>query len=138
MSGYMLTAGMVGLIGFLVHSSWGTAESLSTSPARLNFAPSSSTQTRWTQLMCAFQLLSVDLAASVALAFILAFTSWLTPKPLLAYMLSGWNAMRALAWLLQMLALRRPARDYLRLPQWIFFSVCALLCYFGARQLTLL
>lgn len=134
MSSYMLAAAIVGAVGFFVHVTWGTLESLSTSPSRLNFAPSSATQTRWTQLMCAFQVLSMDLAISTLLAFILTFTSWLEPKPLLAYALSGWNAARALAWLWQMMALRRPLKEYALLPQWVFFGVCAALCYAGARQ----
>jgi magnesium-transporting ATPase (P-type) len=137
MNSYMLAAGIVGTVGFFIHIVWGTLESLSTSPARLNFAPSSATQTRWMQLMCAFQVLSIDLAASAALAFFLALTPWLEPRPLLAYMLSGWNALRALAWLVQLLALRRPLGDYARLPQWVFFSACCVLCYLGARQLAM-
>ncbi|MCL2013349.1 MAG: hypothetical protein FWG75_11250 [Cystobacterineae bacterium] len=136
-SSYMLSAGIVGFVGLLFHASWGTVESLSTSPAKLNFAPSSSTQTRWTQLMCAFQLLSVDLGLSTALAFILVFTSWLEPKATLAYMLSLWNAARALVWLVQLMALRRPLKDYVLLPQWLFFSICSALCYGGAHQLAL-
>ena len=85
--------------------------------------------------MCAFQLVTIDLLALSALLFFLAFTDVLVQKQLMGFALSAFYFLWGCAWFVQLFALRRPARDYLILGQWVFWFGSSALIFWGSLSL---
>jgi len=89
----------------------------------------------WVQLMCAFQLVSVDLVAVAVVLYLLAFTALLQPASQIAFGMAVFFLSWGIAWLLQLACLRRPRKDYALLPQWGLWFICAGLMLLGAQNL---
>lgn len=126
-------------LALLAHLSGGLKESLTVRPANANpdapdYAQMVGTQRNWVQLMCAFQLLSVDLGVIAVLLYLLAFTTVLAPIPGAAWGMAVWFAAWGIAWFLQIAFLGRPKKDYLFLGHWGFWFVCSGLLIWGALQ----
>ena len=127
------------VLALLAHVFGGIRESLSVEPAKLvdkeklaNFA---TLERNWVQLMCAFQLVTVDLLALSVLLFLLAFTEVFVQKQLLGFSLSAVYFLWGCAWLVQLFTLRRKAIDYLLLGHWSFWFGCSALIYWGSLSL---
>ncbi len=126
-------------LAFFAHVFGGIPQSLSTEPAKhagkAQVAGLELPQRHWVQLMCAFQLVTIDLLALSVLLFLLAFTDVFNQKQLLGFSLSALYFLWGCAWLAQLLALKRPAKDYLLLGQWIFWFGCSAVIYWGSLSL---
>ncbi len=127
------------LLAFFAHIFGGLRESLSIAPAKLaekktlhNFE---SLDRNWVQSICAFQLVSIDLLALSCLLFILSFTDIFIQKQLMAFCLAGFYFFWGVAWIVQLIALKRSAKDYLYLGHWVFWFGCSALIYWGALSL---
>ncbi len=132
-------AGFITLIAFFAHTFVGIRQALITAPARLtkkeNVANFEVVERNWVQSICAFQMVTIDLLALSVLLFLLAFTDILGSKELLALGLAAFYLLWGIIWLLQLLFLKRRAKDFLLLSQWLFWFVCAGLMYWGAQSL---
>ena len=127
------------VLALLAHVFGGIRESLSVEPVKLvdkeklaNFA---TLERNWVQLMCAFQLVTVDLLALSVLLFLLAFTEVFVQKQLLGFSLSAVYFLWGCAWLVQLFTLRRKVIDYLLLGHWSFWFGCSALIYWGSLSL---
>jgi len=138
---YPITAALaLILLAFFAHITGGLIESLSVRPARNGGASNSASdydriERNWVQLICAFQLVSVDLAAVAIVLYLLAFTDYLMPAQSIAVGMSLLFVLWGISWLLQLSFLKRPARDYLFLGHWSFWFLCSGLTYWGAQAL---
>lgn len=88
----------------------------------------------WTQALCVFQLVSVDLVLLATCAWLLALTDILPARRELAYLVAGWLGLWCLAWLAQLAAVKTSRRNYGQLGQWVLFLVCAGLMCWGAQH----
>ena len=132
-------AGCLTALAFLAHIFGGIRETLSTAPERLaekTSIPNFETVERnWVQSVCAFQLVTVDLLVLSTLLFVLVFTDIIEPKKWVALALAAFYALWGVAWLVQLLALKRRAKDFLLLGHWLFWFGCAGLIFWGAQSL---
>lgn len=124
----------------LAHMTGGIKESLSVRPARLADGSMGSVsqqkvERNWVQMMCAFQLVSVDLIAIAGVLYLLAFTDHLQPSRFIAIAMAVVFAFWGIAWLLQLMSLKRPRQDYFILGHWVFWFACSGLLVWGARTL---
>ena len=133
-----IVGGLTVLVLF-AHVFGGIRQSLSVEPAKLadkqKLANFETLDRNWVQSMCAFQLVTVDLLALSALLFFLAFTEVFVQKQLIGFALAAFYFLWGCAWLLQIVALKRKAMDYLVLGHWSFWFVCSALIYWGALSL---
>ena len=131
-------AGGLTVLAFLAHTFVGLKETYAVAPGKL-VSPRSinnfdTIERNWIQALCAFQLVTIDLLILPTLLFLLAFTELLEPRKTLTLILAGWYALWGLIWLIQLSVLRRPGKDYLLLPQWMFCLACAGLLFLGAQS----
>lgn len=134
----ILIAAAIVFIAFLAHTVVGSREALSTRPPVRNDAATAESTTldrNWVQSLCAFQLVTVDLLVLSLLLFALGATDLVPAKREVALGLAMFFALWGLAWLIQLLLLRRRLKDYLLLSQWVFWFVCAGLIFWGAQAL---
>lgn len=122
-------AGAILALAFLAHALVGSRESLTTRPTE----EKTDVVRNWVQSMCAFQMITVDLFLLAVLLFFLGMSSGIPFKREMALGVSVLFAMWGIAWLIQMILLRRPGRDYLLLGQWIAWFVCSALLFWGAH-----
>ncbi len=125
-------------IALLAHTFVGTRETFSIRPVRTNEADSDNVaalERNWIQALCAFQLVTVDLSALSLLLFALGATEWIPARRQVTLAVSALLMLWGVAWLIQLIALRRPARDYLLLGQWLLCFVCAALLCWGTQSL---
>jgi hypothetical protein len=138
---YPITAALALIVlAFFAHITGGLMESLSVRPAANGGAShadpdSVKIERSWVQLMCAFQLVSVDLVAVAIVLYLLAFTDHLMPAQSIAMGMSVLLMLWGISWLLQLSFLKRPSRDYLFLGHWSFWFLCSGLTYWGAQAL---
>jgi hypothetical protein len=123
----LIVACITGL-AVIAHILGGTRET-----ARLAPEPSEGKlSAHWVQAMCAFQMLSVDLAVVTGLLFTLALTDILPAEHLwiqaLAWLFLAWGGV----WVVQMLWLRAQGVGLMRLPHFLVWFVCAGLLFLGA------
>lgn len=133
-------AGGLTLLACLAHITGGVAQSLSISPSRIADTKIDKSaldvlDRNWVQVMCAFQLVTVDLLALSGVLYLLAFTDVLAPKQAIAFAVSALYGLWGCAWLVQLLALKRSPKDFLLLGHWAFWLLCAGLIYWGAMSL---
>ena len=135
----LATVGGLTVLALFAHVFGGIRQSLSVEPAKLTdkqkLANFETLDRNWVQSMCAFQLVTVDLFALSALLFILAFTDIFVQKQLMSFGLAAFYFLWGCAWLVQIVALKRKAIDYLLLGQWILWFVCSALIYWGSISL---
>ncbi len=134
----IMAAGVIVFVAFLVHTIVGNRETFSTRP--VSSGDDSEDQTRavernWVQSFCAFQLVTVDLFAFSILLFALGASDFLPARPQIALAAGCFFTLWGLVWLVQLLLLRRPGKDYLALSQWFFWFICAGLLFWGGRTL---
>ena len=124
---------------FFAHVFGGIPQSMKAEPAKLGVEDKAGNletpQRHWVQLMCAFQLVTVDLLAVSALLFLVALTDVFVQKQLIGFSLSALYFLRGCSWVVQLFALKRPAKDYLLLGQWIFWFGCSAVIYRGSLSL---
>lgn len=124
---------------FLAHVFGGIPQSLTCQPAKLadqdNSHSTDAPQRNWVQLMCAFQLVTVDLLAVSVLLFLVALTDVFVQKQLIGFSLSALYFLWGCSWVVQLLALKRPLKDYLLLGQWVFWFGCSAVIYWGSLSL---
>ncbi|KNZ33775.1 MAG: hypothetical protein AD742_05025 [Methylibium sp. NZG] len=128
------------LLAFAAHMTGGVRQSLSIEPRKViagatppaNIAVLSR---NWVQAMCAFQLVSVDLLALSLVLYLLAFTNQLSPARGIAWGVAVIYLLWAVSWLVQLLALKRKAADYLLLGHWSFWLLCSGLVFWGSWSL---
>lgn len=125
----ILAASILVSVALLAHAFVGLRESYSVRPA------DPALERNWVQSLCAFQLVTIDLAVLASLLFALAATDWIPARRGVALAVAGFFASWGLAWLLQLAALRRPAKDYGILGHWIYWFVCGALVFWGAQSL---
>jgi len=118
----------------------GLMESLSVKPTKpttsdIGISEFTKIERSWTQLMCAFQLVSVDLVAIALVLYLLAFTDFFVSGQAIAIGLSVLFALWGVSWLLQLTFLKRPTKDYMLLGHWLFWFLCSGLTYWGAQSL---
>ncbi len=127
-------------LAVLAHLFGGIKESLSVRPknSALEQAENSSFEQvyrSWVQLMCAFQLVSIDLIAVAVVLYLLAFTGFLHPASQIALgmavVFAGWG----IVWFVQLACLKRAKKDYAKLGQWALWFVCSGLMVWGAQSL---
>jgi hypothetical protein len=128
------------LLAFLAHMSGGIRQSLSIKPSKIASGHSNTgdlevLDRNWVQVMCAFQLVSVDLLALSFLLYLLAFTETLSPQRPIAVGLAILYVLWGVSWLIQLPALKRKPKDYLFLGHWSYWFVCAALVYWGSLSL---
>jgi hypothetical protein len=128
------------LLAFIAHMTGGLRESLSIEPSKItgdstSLANLKTLDRNWAQLMCAFQLVSVDLLALSFTLYLLAFTDVLSPAKPIAWGLAVVYLLWGLSWLVQLLALKRKPVDFLFLGHWSFWFLCSGLVYWGSLSL---
>ena len=132
----ILIAAIITALAFLAHLFVGTRESLSLSPQKIATATDQqkleTLKKNWTQAMCAFQMISIDLLALSALLFVIALTDLIPFEQPIALALSGFYLLWGLVWFAQLAALKSSRKTYLYLGQWLFWFVCAGLLCWGA------
>lgn len=130
-------AGVLTLMAFFAHALVGTKETLAIAPSRLKdkggISKIESIERNWIQASCVFQMVSVDLLVLSGLLFFMAFTDILGSEKIIGFALGTFYLTWGSAWLLQLMFLKRGAKDFLLLGQWIFMFVCAGLIYWGAQ-----
>ena len=136
----IVIAGGLTLLACLAHITGGFAQSLSIAPSkiadtRIEQGALAALDRNWAQVMCAFQLVTVDLLALSVVLYLLAFTNLLAPKQAVAFAVSAIYGFWGCAWLVQLLALKRSPKAYLLLGHWAFWFLCAGLIYWGALSL---
>lgn len=138
---YPIAAALVlTLLAFLAHMSGGIRESLSIEPSKVasggfKAGDLERLDRNWVQVMCAFQLVSVDLLALSFVLYLLAFTETLSPQRPIAVGLAIVYLLWGISWLIQLLALKREPKDYLFLGHWSFWFLCSALVYWGSLSL---
>lgn len=132
----ILMAGVLIFLALLAHLFIGSREALSTRPASplANVkAKADEIERHWVQSLCAFQMVSVDLGVLSVLLLVVGATDRIPGRSTIAMIAAGVVSLWGVAWLLQLLALRRPVIDYVKLPQWILWFVCTGLLWWGAN-----
>lgn len=129
----------VTLIAFLLHISGGVWESLKIKPSRVLKGEQPTSELAiydrmWTQSLCAFQMLGIDLLLMAIVLYLLAATGLIVQERGTALICAGVFALWGIIWLVQMLLLKRPLKEYLLLPHWAIWFVCSLLVYYGSTQ----
>jgi len=124
----------------LAHLFGGIRDSLAVRPANHSLEKQNNSSferidRNWVQLMCAFQLVSVDLIAVAVVLYLLAFTSYFQPAAQIAVAMAIFFAAWGVAWLVQLESLKRAKRDYALLGQWVLWFVCSGLLKWGAQTL---
>lgn len=135
----LATVAAITAAAFFAHVLGGIPQSLTAEPAKLADKDKASglelRQRHWVQLMCAFQLVTVDLLAVSVLLFLVALTDVFVQKQLIGFSLSALYFLWGCSWLVQLFALKRPTKDYLLLGQWVFWFGCSALVYWGSLSL---
>jgi len=126
----------------LAHLFGGIRESLLVRPPASTSENSNSVfhekvERHWIQLMCAFQLVSIDLIAVAIVLYLLAFTAFLQPASLIAIGMAVFFLCWGVVWLVQIACLKRTSKDYVLLPQWVLWFLCSGLMLMGAQTLKL-
>lgn len=101
--------------------------------ARHQQPPAEEAQRHWTQALCVFQLVSVDLILLTLTVWLLALTDILPARQELACLIATWLGLWCLAWLVQLAAVKSTRKNYGLLGQWVLFLVCAGLMCWGAQ-----
>lgn len=132
----VLAGALVG-VAFLAHTDVGTREALRTRPDRDPDAGDGSREVErhWVQSFCAFHLVTVDLLVLTALLLALGATDLVPARRTVTLAMAGFFALWGLAWLVTLLALHRPRREYGLLSQWMLWFVCAGLLTWGVGAL---
>jgi len=124
----------------LAHLLGGIRESLSVRPT-VNGRESSDKaafyriERSWVQLMCAFQLVSIDLIAVAIVLYLLAFTNYFLQAQQIAFGMAAVFAAWGIVWFVQLVSLKRTKTDYLILGQWFLWFICSGLLLLGAKTL---
>lgn len=127
-------------LALVAHLTGGTKETLSIAPSKhvtddFDAGLLSKLSRNWTQAVCAFQMLSVDLLLVSILLYLLAFTDLLSPARTFGFALSALYFFWAVAWFIQLLAVKSKPREFLFLGHWMFWFVCSGLVYWGSLSL---
>lgn len=127
------------IMAFLLHITGGVWETLKIKPSRLQSDDQSNPQFAvvdriWTQSLCAFQMLGVDLLLMAGVLYLLAATNVIVQKRGTALVCAVVFLLWGIVWLLQMALLKRPAKEYLLLPQWAIWFVCSALVLYGSNE----
>lgn len=89
----------------------------------------------WVQVMCAFQLISIDLLALAGVLYLLAFTELLAPRQSIGFALAALFFLWGFVWLVQLGVLKRKPKDYLLLGHWSVWFLCSGLVFWGSLSL---
>lgn len=128
----IIIAGILTVLALLAHSFVGYRESLSTRP----LAERDAVMTRnWVQLVCAFQLVTVDLLLLSILVLALGTMPDFPARREIAWVASAFCAGWGIAWLLQLALLRQSGKQLLLLGQWLLWFCCAALLAWGAATI---
>lgn len=124
----VLIVACITLVAFVAHVIVGTKETASIAPA-----PEEKKLTAdWVQAMCAFQMLSVDLLAVSAALFAVVFLDLGSIENQIVLLISLLFLIWGVVWVVQLLWLKRPAANLLRLPHWAIWFVCSGLLFYGS------
>lgn len=128
------------LVCFAAHMTGGIMQSLSIEPSKVaqNSGADLSINAldrNWVQVMCAFQLVSVDLLALAGVLYLLAFTELKAPRQAIGFALAGLFFLWGIVWLVQLCALKRKLKEYLLLGHWSVWFLCSGLVYWGSLSL---
>jgi hypothetical protein len=133
----IVVAGVLVGIAFLAHTIVGTREALGMRPDRSADTGEADREVErhWVQSFCAFHLVTVDLLVLTALLLTLGATDLVPARRTVSLAMAGLFGLWGLAWLVTLLALRRPRREFGLLSQWVLWFVCAGLLTWGAGSL---
>lgn len=124
----VLIVASITLVAFVAHVVIGTKETASIAPV----AQDKKLTADWVQAMCAFQMLSVDLLVVSAALFAVVFMDFGNIESqiirLFGVLFFAWGVV----WVVQLLWLKRPAANLLRLPHWAIWFVCSGLLFYGS------
>ncbi len=128
------------LLTIVAHLTGGLRDSLRLNPARLADNGRKEEELvqlsrNWVQMMCAFQLVSVDLVVVTTILYFLAFSPDLIQRYIIALCVSAVFFALGIVWLLQLAALKRAPKDYLLLSHWSFWFLCSALVFWGAKDI---
>jgi len=126
------------LLAFFLHISGGVYETLQIKPSRILDDQKNSALTShnriWTQSMCSFQMLGIDLLLMAIVLYLLAATDVIAHKQTIALICASVFLLWGIVWFLQMAFLKRPAKEYLQLPHWAIWFACSAIVYYGSKQ----
>ena len=137
-------AGVLMALAFGAHIFVGTRETLSLRPVAHSAntentvsAPANHTELsrHWTQAMCVFQLVSIDLLLITIVTFLLAFTDLLPAKREIGLFIAAYLGAWGFVWLVQLAAVKVERRTYYMLGQWMLFFLCAAFMVWGSLAL---
>jgi hypothetical protein len=134
----IIIAGIMIALALVAHTFVGNREALSTRPQRAqakNVKEALTIERNWVQLLCAFQLVTVDLLVLSGFLFVLGATDMLPARREFAFFAAGFLVLWGIVCITQLLILRRPFKDYLALSQWALCFVCAGLIFWGSLSL---
>ena len=115
------------LLVVLAHVIGGTKETAAIEPQE----DGSKLVTHWVQAMCAFQMLSVDLALMAALLFAVAIWDLGAAEIWIIKISSGVFFLWGVVWVVQLLWLSRPSVTLFKLPHWAVWFLCSGLLLLG-------
>ena len=132
-------AGVLMALAFGAHIFVGTRETLSHPANTENMVrvPANHTELsrHWTQAMCAFQLVSIDLLLITIVTFLLAFTDLLPAKREIGLFIAAYLGAWGFVWLVQLAAVKVERRTYYMLGQWMLFFLYAAFMVWGSLAL---
>lgn len=124
----VLIVAIIMLIAVVAHLFGGTKETAAIKPGGAD----KKLTAQWVQAMCAFQMLTVDLLAVMIGLFAIFFYDFGSIEQSITLLLSLLFFLWGVAWVVQMLWLKKSGVTLLRLPHWVIWFLCSGLLYFGA------
>lgn len=125
----VLMVGCITLLALIAHIFGGTLETKSIKPD----ANDEKKIRSWKQVMCAFQMLAVDLGVVTILLFLISLTEIIPFEHEVIFILSLLYLLWGIVWLVQLFCLNSHRKTYLILPQWLLWFGCSALLYYGAQ-----
>jgi len=125
----VLIVACITLLAFFAHLFGGTLETASIKPE----GNEENKLRSWKQVMCAFQMLAVDIGLVVVLLFIISLTEIIPFEREITLILSLLYFLWGIVWLVQLFWLKSNTKTYLILPQWLFWFLCSGLLFYGAQ-----
>lgn len=136
----ILAIAVLTLVAFVLHSTGGVWETLKIKPSRLResketaLADTEKNDRIWTQSLCAFQMLGIDLLVMAGVLYALAATDLILQKREVALVCALIFLLWGFVWVVQMLFIKRSFKSLFTLPHWLIWFACSAMVFYGSTQ----
>lgn len=132
---FLLSAGLLTLVTFIIHIYIGDKELCQLNPSKLNYENcSENTETLtyiWIQTRCAFHMISSSLLLSGLLLICISNNLFIKFNKILLIYLAVQYFLYTIFWIVTLIVSKAPAKFYLKLGQWIMLFIIGLLIFLG-------